>query len=198
MLYPTEEFSVESLENISFCEICQLSYLIRKAGPQYASVHPHHLATLNNQRTIVVATTPRVYYWSDGPEDELWMDGEYRFGPDSEYNVRYEAGPFRTKEEAYDFARGDCLIYLFQDIFPKRKMMLEGWKEVSPNTFLQGDPLPFRLLIATGFGRSTSIGGDETGMQERVTDMVRILAEDGITTMWYEIPYPVLIRLPPL
>ena len=177
------EKAFEWNENITYCDTCQVNYLVGKAGPKYADLHPHHLATLNNERTIAIVNSLNVYDYAGDP----WLEGLFFFGPSSEHNRRMRAGPFKTAEEAWDFGRGECLVHFFQNVMIDRMKAIKSCTKVPDSPILQGDTELFRLIVFTQYDGLPPVGGTETGMQQRLTAIIEVLAKRGIETRWHRL-----------
>ena len=168
---------------ISYCETCQLSYLIGKAGQKYADTHPHHLATLKNERSLAVVCDRTLIR----EDTEVYAMNTYWFGLGSKYNLDIEIGPFRTVEDAILLSINDCLSYILTDIIFERQELIKMSPSVSENTFLQGDSLPFRLIFFTSFETPPATGNTLTAERRALTDMVEKYADLGIEIRWFDV-----------
>ena len=169
-------------ENISYCDTCQLSYLVGKAGLKYADNHPHHLATLNNERSLAVICERSIIRY----DAEVYSVNTYWFGPGSEYNLEVEIGPFRTVEDAILLSINDCLDYILTDIIPQRLGTIKMSPSYTENMFLQGDSRPFRLIFFTSFESPPATGNTLTAERRALTEMVAKYADLGIEIRWFD------------
>ncbi len=171
-------------ESVMYCRTCQLSYLIGKAGAVHAGLHPHHLGTLNNQRSLVaiVDAFPSV---DDHGQTMAYPD--YWFGPRSKYNVSVKVGPFANSDDALAFSLRDSLLYMIREVLPKRKDMLTRHERAPRNLLLQGDSENCRIIIFTKVKDAPPIDDTSSDDLKELDDTLKYIAGLGIEVVWGDV-----------
>ncbi|RYP23542.1 hypothetical protein DL765_001056 [Monosporascus sp. GIB2] len=173
-------------DRVSYCQTCQLSYLVGKAGPRYAAKHPHHLAALNNKRSLMVRIRLQALHADDG---QIRTTCFYDFGPGSKYNVVMDDGPFSNQDEAIAYVLVGILDYIHDEVLPARRDVIWQRQPTSAGPFLQEDPESCRLVISTEFPPRRPIGDTSTGPAKALTNTVKYLARLGFEVKFFSIRY---------
>ncbi|KAK7752137.1 hypothetical protein SLS62_005881 [Diatrype stigma] len=172
-------------EHISYCATCETSYLIGKAGVKYACLHPHHLSTLNGQRSLVIAADTLLTYDTEG---EVHTTSQYYLGPKSKYNRELLVGPFDNQAEAMAYALADCLDYVVNEVLPKRQDRVVRDITRTDNVFLKEIPWKCRVLIFAGLKGAPSYIDANAGPQMReLAAAIKRVADLGIDLKWFDI-----------
>lgn len=172
-------------EHIQYCTTCETSYLIGKAGVKYACLHPHHLSTLNGQRSLAVVAETTLIYNNDG---QLRLKTIYDFGPRSKYNREVLVGLFDNEAEALAYSVRDCLDYVVEEVLPERQDQVVRDFTVTDNVFLQEVPWRCRLLIFTGLRGAPSVLKDNAGPEMReLAAAIKRVARLGIDLKWFNL-----------
>ncbi|RYP64352.1 hypothetical protein DL771_008797 [Monosporascus sp. 5C6A] len=173
-------------DRVSYCQTCQLSYLIGKAGPRYAAKHPHHLAALNNKRSLMVRIRLQALHADDG---QIRTTCFYNFGPGSKYNVVVDDGPFSNQDEAVVYVHIGILNYIYDEVLPARRDLIIQQDTAGADPFLQEDPESCRLVISTEFLPRRPIGDTSTRPAKELTNTVKCLARLGFEVKLFSTQY---------
>ncbi|RYP79366.1 hypothetical protein DL769_002990 [Monosporascus sp. CRB-8-3] len=173
-------------DRVSYCQTCQLSYLVGKAGPRYAAKHPHHLAALNDKRSLMVRIRLQALRADDG---QIRTTCFYNFGPGSKYNVLMDDGPFSNQDEAVAYVHVGILNYIYDEVLLARKDLIRQQDTASGDPFLQEDPESCRLVISTEFPPRRPIGDTTTGPAKELTNTVKYLARLGFEVKLFNTQY---------
>ncbi|RYO94442.1 hypothetical protein DL766_008915 [Monosporascus sp. MC13-8B] len=159
---------------------------LAKRIPRYAAKHPHHLAALNNKRSLMVRISLQALHADDG---QIRTTCFYNFGPGSKYNVVMDDGPFSNKDEAIAYVHVGILDYIYDEVLPARREVIGQRHTASDGPLLQEDPESCRLVISTEFLPRRPIGDTSTGPAKALTNTVKYLTRLGFEVKLFSIRY---------
>lgn len=170
-------------KNLYYCKMCELTYLVGKAGQKYAELHPHHFSALTDKRSLAVFAT--VGSAPDGKGQRKSI-ANYTFGPSSGFNLETYAEPFANSDEAMAYNHRDCLKHVVEKVLPQRKDMAIRAQKVTSNPLLQPVPWKCRIIMFAHLRGSQSIDATD-GELKNLADYLKHVASLGIEVKWCDL-----------